>query len=124
MIKAVVSPTPGMLTRISKRALEGSIGRQHCSRSCVDGSDLAFDLGEALSRLALEQHRAMHAVPLQGGDPILHQSAPGDDQLLHVVERLAHGWAHGRLEERCKAGEHRSINGISLGVPTSAKRRA
>jgi hypothetical protein len=82
------------------------------------------DLGEALSRLALEQHRAMHAVPLQGGDPILHQSAPSDDQLLHVVERLAHGWAHGRLEERCKAGEHRSIYGISLGVPTDCLGKA
>ena len=58
----------------------------------------------------------MHAIPLEGGDPILYQGAPGDNQLLHVVEHLAHGWAHRRLEERCKASEHRSIDGISLGV--------
>ena len=58
----------------------------------------------------------MGVVPVGCSDPILDQAAPGDEQLLHVAERLAHHRPDLQCIQRAETGEHGGIDGVGLGA--------
>ena len=82
----------------------------------VDGGDLTLDLAQPLVGQALEQGRSMDMVAVGGRDPVFDQTTPGDEQLLHVAERLADDRPGLQRIESAEAGEHGGIDGVGLGA--------
>ncbi len=54
-------------------------------------------------------------VPVHGGRAILDQGAPGHEQLLKVIQGLAHRGACLEFAECSEVGQHGRIDGVGLG---------
>ena len=85
-------------------------------QSGIDGRDLAVDLRQALSGMALEQRCPAGMLTVPGGGPVLDQGEPGDVRFLYLVDGLTDDGPHRRCQQRTHAGEHGGIDGIGLGM--------